>query len=287
MSGTDAMTQKQTAIVRGECTLKNGRKVRYLRRKGTKGSLMFLHGFSGDAEGCRELMSRMPDGYDVVVPDLPGFGFSDDPVFDDKGFKRLIEPLAELADHCYGNRRFHMVGHSYGGMCAFYFAAAYPGRLRSLTILAPIIRYRFLTHAVSRFGMKLNELLGPRYSRKIYAAHVFVDMQTMYLARGVSLRRYQSLRMARRREANAVRPSFPRMIELFDRFQTAAADMRQEVPTLIVIGKHDTIADRESGDWFAKRSSDASITTLKSTHLFPVLIIDETVDLIGRFIDGK
>lgn len=265
-------------------TLANGRKIHYLRRRGTGGRrIIFLHGFSGDAEGCRELIETLPAQYDVIVPDLPGFGSSDDPIFDSAGFKRVVEPLHELQRGCFGNEPAIIVGHSYGGMCAFYYASHYPDMAQGLMLFCPIIKYRFATRAASQFGMRLYQLLGLKRARKIYAARRFVDIQTWYLVRHASHRRYDRIKESRRREALAFRPSFLGMISLFDGFIKSADDLEHLVPTEIVVGIKDVIAHESSVQWYHKRSPKAKLTHIEGTHLFPVISPEATSEMIDAF----
>jgi pimeloyl-ACP methyl ester carboxylesterase len=72
----------------------------------------------------------------VVAPDLYGYGNS--PAWPgDRAFRledelKLIAPILENRD------RFHLVGHSYGGLVALKLALSYPARVASLTLYEPI-----------------------------------------------------------------------------------------------------------------------------------------------------
>lgn len=279
-------TTLSPAITQHTYVLQNGRKITYLHRPGPGQKIVFLHGFSGDSEGCKELIRALPDEYDVTVPDLPGFGQSDDPIFDKQGFVRTIEPLHEFIQGCFGSTKIFLVGHSYGGMCAFYYASHYPDAIRGIMLFCPIVKYRFATRAISQFGLRLYHLFGRERASKVYASKRFVDFQTWYLVRSVkSPEHYERIKLSRRREALAFRESFQDMINLFDGFIVSADGLNHRVPTEIIIGTKDAIAHKASTTWYTSRSHQATITTVdQGTHLFPVMSPDITAQMIDAFV---
>src|SRR5260370_2326529 len=57
----------------------------------TAPAILLLHGFPTSSPMFRNLIPALADGYHVVAPDLPGFGFSDAP--DRKQFRYTFENL--------------------------------------------------------------------------------------------------------------------------------------------------------------------------------------------------
>jgi len=105
------------------------------RRAGDGSSLLFLHGL-GFSKRWWPLYDRLAQHFDVIVPDLPGFGDSPQaPWMSD--FDDMVLVLAEFAD-AIGAGRFHLVGHSFGGWVAAEFAAFYPERVASLVLITPL-----------------------------------------------------------------------------------------------------------------------------------------------------
>jgi pimeloyl-ACP methyl ester carboxylesterase len=71
----------------------------------------------------------------VVAPDLRGYGLSSKPGnVDAYGLDRLVEDVRALADHL-GAARIELVGHDWGGVIAWAFAARHPDRLAKLVIV--------------------------------------------------------------------------------------------------------------------------------------------------------
>ena len=70
-------------------------------------------------------MPRLAETYTVIAPDLRGLGDSTRPagVYDKKTLGADIAALA--IDHL-GFKRFHIVGHDWGGPVAFAVAAGHP-----------------------------------------------------------------------------------------------------------------------------------------------------------------
>jgi triacylglycerol lipase len=103
-------------------------------RGGAGTPLVFVHGFGTEAHvnWYRQMIACVPH-FDVVAPDLPGFGGSD----------RLSTPncialqvrcLAALLDRL-GLERVALVGHSMGGWISLAFAATYPERVAQLVVV--------------------------------------------------------------------------------------------------------------------------------------------------------
>src|SRR5438067_1066777 len=62
----------------------------------TAPAILLLHGFPASSHMFRNLIPALADGYYVVAPDLPGFGFSDAP--DRERFRYTFENLAKVID---------------------------------------------------------------------------------------------------------------------------------------------------------------------------------------------
>jgi pimeloyl-ACP methyl ester carboxylesterase len=111
----------------------NGLKFRLLR--GGRGTpVLFLHGANG-FPGWLPLFERLSADHDVIVPEHPGFGASDD-----------APGLVNVSDFAFYYLDFleqmnlpevHVIGHSLGGWISAESAIRDRSRLASLTLLAP------------------------------------------------------------------------------------------------------------------------------------------------------
>jgi pimeloyl-ACP methyl ester carboxylesterase len=105
-----------------------------LRRAGKGPPVLFLHGAGGYAQWL-PFFDALADGHELLVPEHPGFGASDDPAWirnvPDMAmfYLELIETL--------GLERVHLVGHSLGGWIAAEILVRDRSRFNSLTLVAP------------------------------------------------------------------------------------------------------------------------------------------------------
>jgi pimeloyl-ACP methyl ester carboxylesterase len=106
-----------------------------VQRGGTGTPLIFLHGASGHV-GWLPFLERLSERYDVIAPEHPGFGASDDPKWLDHPsdlayfYLDLIEAL-KLS-------RVHLVGTSLGGWIAAELAVRNTSRLASLALVCAV-----------------------------------------------------------------------------------------------------------------------------------------------------
>jgi pimeloyl-ACP methyl ester carboxylesterase len=80
---------------------------------GEGSTVVFLHGIPGTAFTRDSVATRMQDQYEVIVPDLRGFGQSDPPASDYymEGQARAIKELLETLSV----EEFSLVSHDFGG----------------------------------------------------------------------------------------------------------------------------------------------------------------------------
>jgi pyruvate dehydrogenase E2 component (dihydrolipoamide acetyltransferase) len=113
-----------------------GRRMRYLKMGDAEGTpVILIHGFGGDLNSWLFSQPALAQKRLVYAIDLPGHGGSSKQV--DRG------DLALLASAVFGLLNAleipsaHLVGHSLGGAVALELALSNPGRVKSLTLIAP------------------------------------------------------------------------------------------------------------------------------------------------------
>src|SRR5467141_2840576 len=94
-------------------------------------SVTLLHGFTQSGRSWREIISRMPEGWKWVVPDLRGHGETKTRHDAPCSMAACTEDLDRLWDEL-GVERTHIVGYSMGGRLALHVAARRPERVASL-----------------------------------------------------------------------------------------------------------------------------------------------------------
>ena len=103
--------------------------------------VLMLHGFPESRHSWRAALPALAAaGYRAMAPDQRGYspGARPDPAdLSNYAFDRLVKDAIEIAEAAgYEGKRFHLVGHDWGGQVSWGVAAAHPGRLASLTILS-------------------------------------------------------------------------------------------------------------------------------------------------------
>jgi epoxide hydrolase len=89
--------------------------------------LLCLHGWPGSMLEFRELVEPLAaDGFDVVVPALPGFGFGGKPRERGWGVNRIAEAFDTLMTQQLGYERYAVQGGDWGGTIAAQLGAAHP-----------------------------------------------------------------------------------------------------------------------------------------------------------------
>ncbi len=103
--------------------------------------VLLLHGFPESRHSWRAALPVLADaGYRAVAPDQRGYspGARPDPAdLSNYAFEKLIADAIEIAAAAgYDGKRFHLVGHDWGGQVSWGVAGVHPERLASLTILS-------------------------------------------------------------------------------------------------------------------------------------------------------
>jgi pyruvate dehydrogenase E2 component (dihydrolipoamide acetyltransferase) len=112
-----------------------GRKISYAGAGQDGEVVLLVHGYGGDRNSWLFLQEPLAARYRVYALDLPGHGSSAKDVGDGT-LGVLADAVTGVLD-AVGAERAHLVGHSMGGAVALAVAARDPGRIVSLTLIAP------------------------------------------------------------------------------------------------------------------------------------------------------
>jgi pimeloyl-ACP methyl ester carboxylesterase len=103
--------------------------------------VLLLHGFAESMHCWRSQVTALASaGYRAIAPSQRGYSPGARPDPSDTAnyhIDRLMDDAMAIAAACgYGDRRFHLVGHDWGGSIAWSLADRFPQRLASLTVLS-------------------------------------------------------------------------------------------------------------------------------------------------------
>lgn len=111
----------------------NGLQIAYTR-KGTGKPLVLVHGYPLDHTIWDEVVPLLENDFDMILPDLRGFGQSD-VVESQYKIVDMAADIAGLLDQL-GIEKAAIAGHSMGGYISLAFARAYPERVLGLGLVA-------------------------------------------------------------------------------------------------------------------------------------------------------
>jgi long-chain acyl-CoA synthetase len=224
---------------------------------GASRTLVFLHGFGGQAlQWIHQLRSFGRDAR-VIAPDMRGHGQSDDPTGLPLDMDALVDDLRLALDKLDVEGAFTLVAHSFGGAVAIEYALRYPERVAQLVLIG--VPSQFTIRPALR---RLLNIPNPVFKglRGWLKFALFASLPT--------LRRMHDQAMAQWR-----------------------GDQRMPLahaPTLVILGHRDQIFVRERYEDAARLIANAQRVVIPvSAHLVQLERPDAVNRAIRRFIDAR
>lgn len=162
---------ERAAPTRDSVRLPSGRQITFDRYGETGAAVLLLHGIPGWRGTFSQVGARVGQQCRVYVPDLLGFGESDDAPRDAHAAQHA-DAIASLAE-ALGLERFHLVGFDFGGPTAVELAGKIRKEIQSLTLIStnlfpdtpipaplrianvPLLGRAFFRLAFSRLGLMM------------------------------------------------------------------------------------------------------------------------------------
>lgn len=147
-------------------------------------TILFLHGSLGHGDSWHRTVAPLRPLYRCLTPDLIGYGASmpwpQGVHFTLDAERLVLEPLLSCCADT-----FHLVGYSYGGVVALDMALAHPSRVRTLTLIEPVLfnvlREAGKEFAFAQFARMRNDFVAALSQGPLDAAlRPFVDFWTGY-----------------------------------------------------------------------------------------------------------
>lgn len=131
---------------------------------GKKPTIIFLHGFSDRKENFYFAAKSLCKNYDIIIPDMPGFGNSTSENTFTYDLDSYVKWLGEFIEKN-NFTNFHLIGNSLGGAVSAKLAIKYPNRIKSLSLVDPAGFYIAEKHSVyseALNGMNLFQIATPK-----------------------------------------------------------------------------------------------------------------------------
>ena len=135
--------------------------------------LVFVHGFMGGSQQWVGQRQALGDAFDIITPDLPGFGENAHLTAPDSitGFAQWV--LDDLSTR--GIEQFHIVGHSMGGMIVQEIVRLAPDRVAHMVLYGTgatgVLPGRFESISASKQSARAD---GPRITARRISATWFL-----------------------------------------------------------------------------------------------------------------
>lgn len=116
----------------------------FARAGGSGPPLMLLHGYAQTNVMWHKIAPALAEKFSLVIPDLPGYGWSAAPTADASFApytKRAMATAMIDVMEALGHVRFRLAGHDRGGRVSYRLALDHPGRLEKLATLDIVPTY--------------------------------------------------------------------------------------------------------------------------------------------------
>jgi pimeloyl-ACP methyl ester carboxylesterase len=222
------------------------------RMRGSGEPLLMLHGWGQSSLSFMGAASALEEHFRLLMPDLPGFGFSEAPkeAWGSAEYARVVAELPRAA----GFDSVNVLGHSFGGKVALALATAYPELVKRLVIVAsPIVRLPLEPGARGR---------SKTYETVRTVAKLLPPLRERILAWGRN--RYGS---ADYRAAGPLRPTLVRVVN--ENWRTALPAV--QAPVLLIWGSEDAEVPLRVAEEAMAELPRAELRVIEGAGHFPFL----------------
>jgi pimeloyl-ACP methyl ester carboxylesterase len=226
-----------------------GTRIRILRG-GSGPPLVFLHGASGHV-GWLPFLERLSQRFDVIAPEHPGFGRSDDPPWLDRPSDLAYFYLDLMEWLNLGGT--HLIGTSLGGWIAAELAIRQTARLASLTLVCAV--------GITADGAVMDDMF--RMNPEENARRFYFDPERVR-------RRLEGLASADpyllvRNRSTVVRLAYPSFVNP----DLAKWLHRIDVPTLLIWGANDGLVPFKFGEAYQRLITHAKLVVISEAGHAP------------------
>ncbi len=241
--------------------------------------IIMLHGHGGDHRGLLELAKSL--SCDIYIPDLPGFGESQD--LADHSMESYISSLQKLIT-ALGIKKYNLAGHSLGSAIALSLAEK-DKRVQKLILINSIPEFTM----VIRHMLTLVAGTAGKLPEKV--AHSFIHAGLYNLATFLlHSRRRTDITHARDyiKHQNAAKYSLKAWQEagtaIYNMDQFAAA-RNVTAATLIIHGDKDRMTSLVAIESFAAHFQNSTVVTIaEGGHFLPLENVAATTNVINEFL---
>jgi pimeloyl-ACP methyl ester carboxylesterase len=239
-----------------------------LRRAGKGPPLLFLHGADGYSQWL-PFFDALAEQYELLVPEHPGFGASDDPP--------LIRNVSDMAMfyldflEALDLRGIHIIGHSLGGWIAAEILIRDQSRAKSLTLISSAgIRVEGVPSG-DIFIWNREELLRNVFYNQAYADIALSLQPTEQQIDAMLKNRFTATKLGW--QPRWYNPDLEKWLH------------RIKLPSLIIWGDEDKVMPADYAGLWRERLPDARLVMIeKCGHVPQIEKMSETIDPLRDFL---
>lgn len=254
--------------------------------------ILMIHGFRGTHHGMDLIKAELSD-YDVIVPDLPGFG-EGKPLETEHTLEHYVTWLRTYIEDLGGSSsaKLFLVGHSFGSIISSAFTEQYPEYVSKLILINPIGAPalegpKALLTQLAIFYYWMGRKLPDRLAYKWLAAKPIVMVMSVTMAKTKDKQKRRYIHSQHLQHFS----TFANPKSLSESFVTSVSHNVREnaahiyVPTLLIAGDQDDITTLSKQEELVKLFPDASLSVIKNVgHLTHYETPDQVANFIKEFI---
>jgi pimeloyl-ACP methyl ester carboxylesterase len=270
--------EREAASLEPYTTQIDGEIVNYYSSAEKPEKIVMLHGFTGSKDNWPRYASHFIDRYQVIVPDLKGHGENKQ----DLNGSYHVEDQVQFVDALMGAigvNKFHLVGNSMGGAISMLYAASFPEKTASVTLISPAGVHDVPSEMDTILEGGKNPLIAKTEQQFIEILD-FVMSEQPFIPGPIS--QVEAEKAVARADLNAV--IFKQLRE------DLAAGVNSKInqvntPTFIIWGEEDRVINAKNIDKYASLVAGAKTLVMSGIgHLAMVEVPSYTADETLKFI---
>jgi len=248
-----------------------------------------IHGFRGTHHGLLKIANALGDKYNLIIPDLPGFGAS-------QPFKNHKNNLESYVNFLKNFIKFfdfktppNLLAHSFGTIIASAYVAQNPNAVDKLILLSPIAELPMpkpVTYTLLPI-VKLLHALPEKPGAKLTGNKLVADVMSLYTTKTKDPELKKWIKAEHRRYFNTFATNKAMTEAMRTSILNYVAQFARQIPnqTLIIYGDKDNVGKTKKQQNLGKFFPHAQSKTIRGTgHLTPYEMPDAVAEAVNKFI---
>ena len=254
-----------------------GYNIRYIKfdRPESKKTIVLLHGLGASAERWSELWPLLTK-YNVVIPDLIGFGYSEKPLIE-----YTVEFFIRSLEEFFKEMQIHkpiIIGSSFGGQLALEYSLTHKDFFEKIILVSPAGTLEKPTYVLSQY---IFSGLYPT-TENVHRAFEMMANNKEYVVDLATVKDYVN----RMRLPNAKYSLISTLLAMRKDQSLRKRLAEIDIPTLVIWGRNDTTIPVENIEYFKQMPNGKTLIMEECGHTPYVEKPFEFYQIIEKFIDS-